>query len=192
MSIEISNRKLDSYSFEDYSHFEPNFKCEIIWGKVVMMSPAPSFIHQDTIGKLFIELTNKIPPKCKVILSPIDVLLDFNEDFRQCKNIVQPDIVVLCNQDKITNKGIIGSPDLVIEIVSPSSLHNDTISKYNLYEKFGVQEYWIVFPEMRTIVINTLENDSYISETYNYNDIIIEAKSKVFDALKINMEVVFE
>lgn len=126
-----------------------------------------------------------------MILSPIDVLLDFNEDNRKCKNIVQPDIVVLCNKDKITNKGIIGSPDLVIEIVSPSSLHNDTITKYNLYEKFGVKEYWIVFPEMRTIVINTLENDSYISETYNYNDTIIEAKSKLFDELRINMEVVF-
>jgi len=189
--MELAKRKLDSYSFADYTNFEPDFKCEIILGKVVMMSPAPSFTHQDTIGKLFIELTNKIPKKCKVILSPIDVLLDFHEDYKLCKNIVQPDIVVLCNKDKITNKGIIEAPDLVLEIVSPSSLHNDTITKYNLYEKFGVKEYWIVFPEMRTIVVNTLENKSYNSEIYNYNDTIIEAKSKLYEDLKINMELVF-
>ncbi len=191
--MELTNRKIDSYSYSDYAKFDANFKCEIIWGEVIMMSPAPSFIHQDTIGKLFLELSNIIPKECKVILSPIDVFLDFKHNINECKNIVQPDIAVVCNKDKINYKGLLGTPDIIIEIVSPSSLHHDTITKYKLYENYEVKEYWMIFPEMKTVVVNTLEGKLYKNITFNcFNIENAILKSLIYEEIFIDLHKLFD
>jgi Uma2 family endonuclease len=192
--MEITERKLDSYTYKDYVAFPDDMRCEIIDGEVFMMSPAPSFNHQFIAGNMFstflIQLRGK---KCIPGISPLDVFLDYEGDINKCKVIVQPDIVVVCDRNKIDKRGIFGSPDLVIEVVSPFSVNHDTRIKSELYERFNVPEYWLVFPELFTIITNYFEENIYQSKSYIYEngmEIIIE--SKAIAGLTINLSVIFD
>ena len=119
MIMGITDRKLNSYTYRDYSTFPDEMRCEIIDGEVFMMSPAPSFKHQNITGNIFISISNKLKgKKCKPGIAPLDVFLDYNGDINDCKVIVQPDVIVVCDKNKIEKRGILGTPDLAIEVVS--------------------------------------------------------------------------
>jgi Uma2 family endonuclease len=125
------------------------------------MSPAPTPSHQKIALNLATEMNSlaKGGKLGEVYFSPIDVYLD------ETSNAVQPDILFFFKESRIktSTKGLHGSPDLIIEILSPSNSRHDQVIKKNLYEKFGVQEYWIVDPEKRTAVGYTLNEKNYVA-----------------------------
>lgn len=131
-------------------------RAELIDGEMFMMA-TPTMIHQDTLSWLQAKLWNHVQDKggkCKVFPAPFAVFLK-NDD----RNYVEPDIVVICNRDKLDAQGCHGAPDLAVEIVSPSSKVMDYYRKLEAYRTAGVREYWIVDPVKETAVIYDLEHE---------------------------------
>ena len=117
---------------------------------------SPSVIHQSLSIEISSEIRNYIKSNkgdCKVFTAPFDVVLkNDNENVKNSSNVVIPDISVICDKNKLSDgKKCIGSPDMIVEIISPSNASNDYITKLNLYQKYNVKEYWIVSPKERKI-----------------------------------------
>jgi Uma2 family endonuclease len=136
---------------------------EIIHGELIDMSPAPNPEHQRILKNLFrkLDLFVENQQSGEVNFAPYDVLLDQT-------NLVQPDIFLIAkeNTGRTTKKGFTGVPDLVVEIISPSSHYRDTVEKKALYERFGVKEYWLIDPANRVIEVFSLQNNQYILHAF--------------------------
>jgi len=137
-----------TYTYADYLKWTFDDRLELIKGKIFKMSPAPGSIHQIISGILFAELFNYLKGKaCKVFSAPYDVRLTRRSiDDKNIVTVVQPDICVVCDPKKNDTKGCIGSPDIVIEILSPGNNKKELQNKYEVYEEAGVLEYWIIHP----------------------------------------------
>lgn len=139
------------YTYADYLTWQVQERLELIKGRLFKMSPAPMRYHQELSGALFGEFRNYLKGKpCKVFHAPFDVRLPKSQEQQKDGDIytvVQPDIVVVCDHAKLDRKGCLGVPDLIVEILSPSTAAKDVKDKFALYEEVGVQEYWIVHPE---------------------------------------------
>ena len=107
---------------------------------------------------------------CEVFTAPFDVYLQHEDE--DTPNIVQPDLMVICDRDKITKKGCIGAPTWIIEIVSPSTSRRDYLTKLNLYAEYGVKEYWIVNPDREAITVYHLADQDISPEAYTFRDTI--------------------
>ena len=158
------------------------------------MSPAPAREHQSISGALFSELRTFLKKNsCKVYHAPFDVRLPKKETGLEDKvyTVVQPDIVVVCDQQKLDRKGCNGAPDLIIEILSPSTAAKDTKDKYQLYEESGVKEYWMVYPGENIIEVFKLDKKGnyQLEDKYNRNDSI---KVDMLGDLNIILEEIFE
>ncbi|WP_375438262.1 Uma2 family endonuclease [uncultured Hymenobacter sp.] len=153
-----------TYSYADYLTWQFDELVELIKGKVRRMSPAPRRVHQEISGYFFGSVyAHLLSQPCKVYHAPFDVRLTTagpNGD-AQITTVVQPDICVVCDPTKLDDKGCLGSPDWIIEILSPSTAAYDTKEKFDLYEESGVTEYWIVFPGEKSIAAYVLENGRY-------------------------------
>ncbi|HAI77294.1 MAG TPA: hypothetical protein DCM08_13745 [Microscillaceae bacterium] len=139
------------YSYADYLQWQFEESLELIRGQVFWMSPAPKRQHQDIARELSSIFSQYLKNKpCKVYFAPFDVRLPAqaadNSKADQITTVVQPDICVVCDPAKLDDRGCLGAPDLIIEIVSPSTAAKDTGIKFELYESAGVAEYWIVYP----------------------------------------------
>lgn len=148
--------KTITYTMEDIYALPDGERAELINGRIYNMSP-PSRIHQEILMGLSATLRDHIlknAGNCKVYPAPFAVFL--GEDN---KNYVEPDISVICDRSKLTDKGCNGAPDFVIEIVSPSSRKMDYTTKNTLYSDFGVREYWIVDPSKERTTIYRYEED---------------------------------
>lgn len=183
----------DNYTYADYLTWPDGERWEIIDGAPHMMAP-PSRIHQEISGELFRQISNYLTDKpCKVYAAPFGVRLPKNNEKpdHEIDTVVEPDILVVCDSSKLDDQGCKGAPDLIIEITSPSSVKNDMLKKFNLYEKAGVREYWIVEPNGKIItVFNLGENGRYgRQEVYAEDD---EIQVNVFKDLKINLKRVFD
>ena len=184
--------KQKKYSYEDYLKLDDGNRYEIIDGDIYDMSPAPSFTHQNISMELSTILhTFFKDKKCRVLAAPFDVRLSRkSKKNSDIINTVQPDISVICDEKKIDEKGCLGAPDMIIEIISPSSASRDHILKKDLYEKHGVKEYWLVDPINHITTIYRLNKKS----SYGAAEIFDE-KAKVpvqlFDGLVIDFEAVF-
>ena len=147
----LSQKK--SYTIVDYYNLPENVRAEIIDGQIYYQA-APSRIHQEILGELYTIIHNYIKSKkgsCKVYPAPFAVELGESDRL----TIVEPDISIICNPDKLTDRGCIGAPDWIIEIVSPSNSSHDYVKKLNLYANTGVREYWIVNPmKYNTMYLN--------------------------------------
>jgi len=145
-----------SYTYADYLTWRFQERVELIMGKIFKMSPAPSSKHQHAVtvlnGTIYQYLKGK---PCRVFPAPFDVILPI-KNVRN--NVVQPDVTVICDHLMITERGCEGTPDLVVEIVSKSSVTRDLHEKYKLYEQAGVKEYWIVNPNDRSLIIFILND----------------------------------
>ena len=180
--------KNKTYTYIDYMSYTEGEKIEIIDGHVYNMSPAPSRIHQKLIVELSTIFNNYIKSNkgpCEVYVSPFDVFLTNDETIENCKNIVQPDISVICDKNKLNDKGCLGAPDMIIEIVSPYNPSNDYVRKLGLYEQFKVKEYWIINPMEKTIVVYKLDDNMQYEapKFYTFKDII---KVCIYDNLEID------
>jgi Uma2 family endonuclease len=155
--------KIDSqrYTYADYLAWPEHERWELIEGIPYDMSPAPSRQHQKMTGELFRQFSNYLLEKpCEVYAAPFDVrLADPNAKDVDIVTVVQPDISVICDPGKLDEKGCMGSPDLIIEIVSPATVHKDMSEKFAQYERFGVKEYWIVQPFEKILMVFHLGAD---------------------------------
>lgn len=181
------------YSYADYLIWDSDERWEIINGEVYNMSPAPSRIHQEISGKIYRQISESIENKgCKAYYAPFDVrFAEKKQKNDSIFNVVQPDIVVVCDNEKLDDKGCIGCPDIIIEIISPTSAVRDAKDKFVLYEKQGVKEYWIVYPEEKMIMIfNLNKNKEYGKpKIYSSKDVI---ETDILPGLKVELARVFE
>jgi len=176
------------YTYEDYLTWPKDERVELIDGKIYFMA-APSDRHQDLLGEIGTRIRNYLHgKKCRVFWAPFDVRIDFliGND-----SVVQPDVLVVCDENKLDGKGVNGAPDFVIEILSPSNRRHDLLTKYNKYLEVGVCEYWIVDPMKEEILVNLLTADKkqYITTTFKKGD---EIKVSILEDLTINVTDLFD
>ncbi|MDE7312546.1 MAG: Uma2 family endonuclease [Eubacterium sp.] len=156
-----------TYTEEDYYNLPEHVHAELIDGQFYNMA-APSRIHQEILMELSATIRNYVKSKngfCKVYPAPFAVKL-----FQDRTTIVEPDISVVCNPDKLTDKGCTGAPDWVIEIVSPGNPGHDYVKKLNLYMDAGVREYWIVDPQQKSILAYHLIQDRFTVHSYTFQN----------------------
>lgn len=168
------------YTIEDIYALPDKQRAELIDGQLYMMAP-PNTAHQNLVREFTITIGNYIRSKggnCKVFPAPFAVFL--NKDDR---NYVEPDISVICDRDKIDERGCNGAPDWIIEIVSPSTSRMDYGIKLFKYRSAGVREYWIVNPKTHTVNLFDLEHGE-LSNQYSFDDDIPVC---IYDDLKINI-----
>lgn len=172
------------YTWGDYRSWSDDRRWEIIGGEAYAMTPAPPTRHQGVVGELFAQLRSFLGGKgCRVFVAPIDVKLT-EED------VVQPDIVVVCDKAKIKLTHINGAPTLVVEVLSLSSALQDRGRKLNLYAQHGVKEVWIVTPYPSLVEVLQLSGDFYrMVGAYGAEDVL---RSAIFRSLRIGLAPVFD
>jgi Uma2 family endonuclease len=185
-----------TYSFADYLTWKFQERVEIIKGKLYKMA-MPSEKHQRISGSVYRILANYLYKKsCRVYHPPFDVRLEKPLHHRKMTDksiftVVQPDITVVCDLSKIDNKGCFGAPDLIIEILSPSTGSKDLKEKKEVYEFAEVPEYWVIHPQDETVAVYILSDQKkyVIDNIYASTDSI---KSHVFKDLDVDLKDVFE
>ena len=143
MSSELE-LSFEQYTWGDYERWEEDFRCELIDGVVYMMAP-PTLWHQDVVLEIGSQLRELLKgKKCKPFVSPIGVRLFPSED-KTDRDVLLPDVIVVCDESKLTNDAACeGAPDVVFEVLSPSTKPIDLNIKKQLYKQAGVKEYWVV------------------------------------------------
>ena len=183
--------KQAQYTFADVLTWDEGENIEIISGKAFMMA-TPSRIHQGIVAELTRQFGNYLEGKqCRVYPAPFAVRLFEREGDSpdDVDTMVEPDLSIVCDKNKLDQRGCKGAPDMVIEILSPSSLRHDRLVKLNLYQRAGVREYWIVDPENRAVQV-FLHDGSFlrITEEYGRKDI---ARVNVLDGCFVDLGKVF-
>ena len=153
------------YTYQDWldAPHDEYARVELIDGEIYLFA-APGRRHQAVVVEISRQLSNHLRGKrCKIYTGPIAVRLEKD-------SVVEPDIIVVCDPNKLTKAGVEGPPDLIIEVLSPSNTRHDRFTKFMLYQRTGVPEYWIVDPEEDTLTIHRLVNDGYTTRVYGSND----------------------
>lgn len=149
------------YTYADYLTWQLTEWVELIKGKVYHMSPAPKRKHQDITRNIEFPIMQFLRGRsCKLYHAPFDVRLSRttpNGD-ASIETVVQPDICVVCDLQKLDERGCLGAPDWIIEILSPGTTARDTHDKFDLYEEAGVREYWMVTPEQKNVIVYVLSD----------------------------------
>jgi Uma2 family endonuclease len=144
------------WTYADYLTWDDGQRWELIDGAAYCMSPAPGVGHQKVSMDISRQFSSHLKGKpCQIFAAPFDVRLSEQVDASDnyVETVVQPDILVVCDKSKLDDRGCNGAPDLVIEITSPSTAKMDLTVKYDLYEKHGVKEYWIIHPAEQTLLV---------------------------------------
>lgn len=179
------------YSYADYLTWNEDERWEILDG-VPYMQAAPSRIHQEISLSLLMQFANYLQNKsCKVYHAPFCVRLDNEKNDNNIKNVVEPDITIVCDPSKLDERGCKGSPDMIVEILSPSSGKKDRVDKFNKYEKAGVNVYWVVEPDQKIVSVFSLQSNGRYGRPEMYTD---EDKIMVsiFPDLEIDLKSVFD
>lgn len=182
------------YTYAEYLKWDTEDSYELIYG-VPYLQAAPSTEHQRILANLSFELMSYFKNKnsqCEVFLAPFDVRLIKNiecYDDNKVDCVVQPDISIICDKTKLDEKGCVGDPDLVVEILSDSTASKDYIQKLNLYQFNEIKEYWIVSPKNKDIQIFRLNKGIYGEpDNFKREDTI---KSKLFKGLEVSLKNIF-
>jgi Uma2 family endonuclease len=193
MSSAIPVEDNKNFTYEDYVQWGEDHRWELIDGTVFNMSPSPSRKHQKISMELAWQLRTFLKDKsCEVYAAPFDVRLpEHDEPDDEIKTVVQPDISVICDREKLDDKGCRGAPDLIIEIVSPFTARRDMKDKLFLYEHHGVKEYWIVHPEEKIIMQYKLEKNNRCGRAaiFTDEDTIL---TDILPGLTIDLHLVFK
>lgn len=195
MTTDISQLDLDgTYSYADYLNWNFKERIELIMGKIFKMSPAPAMKHQRIASRMASQMYDSFKNKpCEVFFAPFDVRLTVKDKKtnQDIQTVVQPDICVICDESKLDKRGCLGSPDLVIEILSPGNSKKEMKQKFQVYESSGVREYWLVEPKHCCVFIYTLnEEGKYIGHRPMTDDEIMY--SHIFPEMKIDLAIIFE
>jgi Uma2 family endonuclease len=192
LSLDLKKR----YTYADYLTWLDDQSRELINGFIKKMSPAPRTRHARVNSTIFGNLWNIIREnkgRCEVFTAPFDVRLPRNGETADDKidTVVQPDICVVCDLSKLDERGCCGAPDMIVEILSPSTLKKDVTEKFDLYEASGVKEYWIVHPMDKVIDVFLLQEDGKYGEATTYE---WEGKVPVhiFNNHPIDLDDIFE
>lgn len=177
-----------NYTYKDYAEWDGQW--ELIDGVPYSMALSPSFTHQIIVGELYAALRPFFQNQgCAVVLAPFDVRLHEGFHYENAKYVVQPDLFVVCDKQKITEKCCDGPPDLTVEVLSPNTALKDRNEKYNLYQQFQVKEYWVVDPVHRTVEVYGWEDGLYKNrEVFGEQDMLV---SFLYPELKLNLSEVF-
>ena len=182
------------YTYADYLTWQFDERVELIRGWISRMSPAPLVRHQVISMSLSSQIYALLKGKpCKVFAAPFDVRLINKRkkkvDNKSIVSVVQPDISVICDLDKLDEKGCIGAPDWVVEILSPGNTKKEMKEKFSLYEENGVKEYWIVYPEYFQVVVYELRNDKFVWRDNYVKEELIPVG--IFDGFTIDSDNMF-
>lgn len=176
-----------TYTYEDLVKFEDENRYEIIDGELYLMS-SPVSKHQVILLDMALQFSKFFEgKKCRPFIAPLDVRLDGKG--KKSKNVIQPDLMVVCDENKIQDK-IEGAPDLIVEILSKYNKLHDKFDKYHLYQKYGVREYWIIDIEEGLAYVYILRDDNVytLPKVYKIKEKI---KSTIFKGLEISLEDTF-
>ena len=146
------------YTVEDYYRLPDDQRVELIDGVFYDMS-APASVHQIMVGLIHARLLAYVTSKkgaCLPIVSPVDVQLDCDD-----KTMVQPDVIIVCDRNKVIGRCVYGAPDFIVEILSPSTRRKDMVIKLNKYMNAGVKEYWMIDPKKKSVLVYDFANDNY-------------------------------
>ncbi len=193
MALPQNSKKRDFFTYTEYLGWPDEERWEIIDGQAFAMTPAPGMTHQQisiALGsKLYAFFEDRL---CSVFDAPFDVRLpEADETANNASNVVQPDIVVYCDPEKLDEHGGKGAPDLVVEILSPSSADRDLIDKMALYERHGVREYWVIDPVHQIVTTyNPDINKKFVCEKRFARE--HKLKSTIFPKLSIDLKKVFK
>ncbi|MFU8788528.1 MAG: Uma2 family endonuclease [Methylobacter sp.] len=185
-----------TYSYADYMTWQLEETVELIRGKIMLMAPAPNLKHQRISRNILRPIDGYLRGKrCEVFVAPFDVKL---YDSRKSKladqdaySVVQPDLCIICDPEKLTVQGCSGAPDWVIEVLSPGNTKKEMRLKYDLYQENGVTEYWLVYPYEQAVYQFVLNQDTekyQLFAMYAGDDI---AKPALFPELEIDLADVF-
>lgn len=174
--IQYSQELVDLRQYESMPEEQ---RMEVFDGIAYNMA-SPSQLHQSILTELLVSLRNYIRKNnggCSVFPAPFDVKLNDSP-----LTIVQPDLMIVCDRNKLDGKRCNGAPDFIIEIVSPGNPSDDYIRKLYYYKNYGVREYWIVDPQRKTVTVNYFEND-LLNVPYTFDSVI---KVNIYDDLYID------
>lgn len=188
--LDLSKR----YTYADYLQWEFKERVELVNGFIHKMDPAPGWIHQKVFKHLIIKMNAFFESKsCELFVAPCDIRLPDSKkqvDDKEIFTVVQPDLGVICDPDKIDYRGCIGAPDMIIEVLTSESTQKDIGIKYKLYREHGVKEYWLVDPEDKVIFVNVLRNGEYVVlAPFTEDD---EINSDLFPELKFTVNEIFK
>src|SRR5690606_11223979 len=180
------------YSYADYLTWQLDEMVEIIKGRLFKMTAAPSRLHQKVSLKLASSLLQFLQGRtCEVYTAPFDVRLPkASTRNEEIYTVVQPDICVICDKDKLDDAGCIGAPDLIVEILSPGNNQKELQHKYEVYQESGVKEYWIIQPIEQTLLIYTLQNGRYVSSRLMTSGDVVT--SSVLPGFSLDLEDFFK
>lgn len=183
-----------SYTYADYLSWKFEEQVELIRGRIYKVSPAPNTLHQQVSKKLLSRFFNFLEGEsCQVFHAPFDVRLPIHnkQADKEITTVVQPDICVICDPSKIDERGCVGAPDLVVEILSPGNTKKEVKIKSALYEEAGIKEYWLVCPAEQNIIVFCLQQDGrYGGATiYASGD---EIECAAVNGLTISLDDVFQ
>ena len=151
-----------SYTYADYITWQFTEMVELIKGKIFKFDSTPKSVHQKVRGNLLGEIGIFLKRKTSLIFAaPFDVRFVKSIDDKEISTVLQPDLCVICDSSKIDEAGCLGAPDFIIEILSQSTKKKDLHNKFEVYEEFGVNEYWIVEPTSQIVDKFVLENGKY-------------------------------
>jgi Uma2 family endonuclease len=183
------------YTYAEYLTWFDDVRRELIDGFIYMMS-APRRIHAKIsmeMGFIIQTFIRKRKRKCQIFHAPFDVRLPIEGSKKddELHNVVQPDICVVCDLSKLDYRGCIGAPDLMVEVLSPSTMKKDWTKKYALYQEAGVREYWIVDPVEKVVHVFLLKRNGKFDEgiTYKCNE---KAPVHIFEGLEIDLNELFD
>ena len=182
MEVEEAARK---YTYEDYLNRDDDVRYELIDGVTHLMA-TPARIHQqissELHGQLYVFLRGK---QCRVYAAPFSVRLGVGEGR---DTVLEPDIVVVCDKERLDDRGIDGAPDLVVEILSPSTQKKDKTVKFNKYLEHGVKELWYISPDDSTVTVHILKDGEYVTRIYDESDTVAV---HTLEGCVINLQEVF-
>lgn len=159
----LALRDPEYHTYGDYLTWPEDVRYELIDGDAYLMAPAPTVSHQDIAGEVYHQLRNALRGKpCRALIAPVDVRLpEADEADERIDTVVQPDVLVVCDPNKVSERGVRGAPDWVLEVLSPSTAGHDQVKKLALYERHGVREYWLVQPWGKVLTVYTLRDGAY-------------------------------
>ncbi|WP_031433472.1 Uma2 family endonuclease [Methylomarinum vadi] len=151
------------HNYQDYLSWPDDVRYELIDGDAYLMSPAPDLAHQDVAGEIYFQAMRALRNKpCRPFIAPVDVRLPKHDEADEfIDTVVQPDVLVVCDDNKLDRRGVRGAPDWVVEVLSPSTASHDQINKLKIYQRHGVREYWLVHPIDRVLTIYRLNEIEY-------------------------------
>lgn len=182
----LQQRDDQRYTYADYRTWPEDVRYELIDGTAWLMSPAPGRVHQEIVGEIYYQTRQSLEGQpCVAFVAPFDVRLPKGQEADDLiDTVVQPDVLVICDRDKLDDAGLRGAPDWVVEVLSPSTAAHDQTRKLAVYERSGVAEVWLVHPTDRTLSRYRLVDGRYGRPEIQ----ALEGKSEVTDLPQITVD----